>query len=278
MAISRRKFLQVSINSAFLITAGNVLQPLGHNFPTLLLKDKPLCRFAIASDGHYGQPGTEYEMLHGQMVHWINAEKKSRGLDFTMINGDLFHNDVSFLTEVKNKWDKLLMPYYVSHGNHDQTPEEHWKSVWNMPWHYSFEKKDTGIIVLNTADDKGNYICPDVEWTKVELKKYTHKKQLFVFMHITPFTWTKGGIACPAIVELFDRQQNLKAIFHGHDHDQDDIKENNGKHYFFDSHIAGNWGTPYNGYRIVEVFKGGKILTYQMNPTLHEQVNDKDIS
>lgn len=62
-------------------------------------------------------------------------------------------------------------------------------------------------------------------------------------MHITPFTWTKGGLACPEIVKLFNKQANLKAVFHGHDHDQDSVKENMGKRYFFDSHIAGNWGT-----------------------------------
>jgi hypothetical protein len=278
MSVSRRKFLKLTLNSAFIITAGNTLQPLNkilfNHFPT----DTLSCRFAIASDGHYGQPDTQYEMLHEQMIEWINAEKSNRGIDFTVINGDLFHNDSSYLNEVKSKWDQLKMPYYVSHGNHDQTNEIHWKNVWNMPWHFSFDHKQTGIIVLNTADHKGTYICPDVEWTRTQLQRYASKKQLFVFMHITPFKWTKGGIPCPAITDLFDHQKNLKAVFHGHDHDQDDLKINNRKYYFFDSHIAGNWGTAYNGYRIVEVFKNGQILTYQMNPAIKERVNNREIS
>jgi len=207
MPVSRRKFLKLSINSAVIISAGNVLQPFSKDIFKLLPANEILLRFAIASDGHYGQQGTQYELHHNQMVQWINEEKKNRGVDFTFINGDLFHNDVSFLPVVKKKWDQLKMPYYVSHGNHDQTSEANWKNTWNLPWHFSFEHKDAAFLVLNTADDKGNYICPDVKWTKTELEKYTSKKQLFVFMHITPFNWTKGGLPCPAIVELFNKQQ-----------------------------------------------------------------------
>ncbi|MEP6952075.1 MAG: metallophosphoesterase [Ginsengibacter sp.] len=277
MQVSRRKFLKLSINSAVIISAANVLQPFNRDDFSLSPTDKILLRFAIASDGHYGQDSTQYELQHDQMIQWINAEKKKRGIDFTVINGDLFHNDVSFLPVVKTKWDQLKMPYYVSHGNHDQTSEANWKSVWNLPWHFSFEHKEVAFLVLNTADDKGNYICPDVNWTTIQLEKYASKKQLFVFMHITPFNWTKNGLPCPDIVKLFNNQQNLKAIFHGHDHDQDDVKENKGKYYFFDSHIAGNWGTAYNGYRIVEVLKSGEIFTYQMNPSTQQKVNNKDI-
>jgi 3',5'-cyclic-AMP phosphodiesterase len=277
MSLSRRRFLRIGLNGAFVITAGNVLRPLDENFFNDVSRGNQLCRFAIASDGHFGQPDTEFETQHDEMVQWINSEKTNQGLDFTVINGDLFHDDVSFLEPVKKRWDNLAMPYYVSHGNHDKVGEYQWTTAWNVPWHFSFEHGDIGIIVLNTADEKGNYICPDVDWTKRELEKLSSKKQLFIFMHITPFTWTKGGIACPAIVDLFGRQKNLKAVFHGHDHDEDDVKANNGRFYFFDSHVAGSWGTRYNGYRIVEVFENGQIVTYQMNPKPMKKVNNTQI-
>ena len=277
MPVSRRKFLKLSFNSAVIISAGNILQPFTKDVFNLSPANEISIRFAIASDGHYGQFGTKYDLLHDQMIQWINAEKTNRGIDFTVINGDLFHNDDSFLPVVKNKWDQLEMPYYVSHGNHDETNEANWKSIWSVPWHFSFEHKDAAFLVLNTADSRGNYMCPDVDWTKTQLQQYVSKKQLFVFMHITPFSWTNNGLPCPRIVKLFNKQQNLKAVFHGHDHDQDNVKENNGKFYFFDSHIAGNWGTAYNGYRIVEVLKSGEILTYQMNPSSQQKVNSKDI-
>jgi len=211
------------------------------------------------------------------MISWINAEHKTRGINFTVINGDLFHNDASFLPQVKQKWDQLQMRYYVSHGNHDQTDESNWQKVWNMPWHFAFGEKDATFLVLNTADDKGKYICPDINWTKEQLSGYQSKKLLFIFMHITPFSWTKNGLSCPELVELFDKQNNLKAIFHGHDHDQDNVKEHNNKYYFFDSHVAGDWGTAYRGYRIVEILKSGDILTYQMNPSTQQHVNNNRV-
>jgi DNA repair exonuclease SbcCD nuclease subunit len=277
MSFSRRDFLKLTLQGAVVIGAGNSLQSLTNNNFGLPSRDKIRLRFAIASDGHYGQINTQYESYHDEMISWINAEHKTRGVNFTVINGDLFHNDVSLLPQVKQKWDQLQMCYYVSHGNHDQTDESNWQKVWNMPWYFAFEEKDATFLVLNTADDKGKYICPDINWTKEQLSGYQSKKPLFIFMHITPFSWTKNGLPCPELVELFDKQNNLKAIFHGHDHDQDNVKEHNNKYYFFDAHVAGNWGTSYRGYRVVEILKSGDILTYQMNPSTQQHVNSNRV-
>jgi len=278
MPVSRRSFLKLTLKGAVVIGVGNTLQSFTSDDFVLPSKDKIRLRFAIASDGHYGQPDTKYDTMHDEMVAWLNVEKKNRGVDFTMINGDLFHNDVAFLPEIKKKLDGLQMPYHVSHGNHDMIQEDEWKQTWNRGWHYTFVQEDAAFLVLNTADNKGTYICPDLVWTKEQLDKYKDKKQLFVFMHITPFNWTKGGLPCPELVEMFNKQSNLKAVFHGHDHDMDNVKENEGKHYFFDSHIAGNWGTDYRGYRIVEILKSGEIITYQMNPATQLKVNNNNIA
>ena len=277
MSVNRRQFLQLTFKTAVVIGAGNTLQSFVASDFILPAKGKIKLRFAVASDGHYGQPDTKYDEMHDEMVSWLNAEKKDRGIDFTMINGDLFHNDTAMLPEVKKKWDGLTMPYYVSHGNHDMIEEENWNKMWNMKWHYAFEQHDIAFLVLNTADKEGKYICPDLDWAKENLEKYQSKERLFVFMHITPFNWTKGGLPCPELIEMFNKQKNLKAVFHGHDHDQDNVKQNEGKYYFFDSHVAGNWGTDYRGYRIVEVLKSGEIITYQMNPATQQKVNTNNV-
>jgi 3',5'-cyclic-AMP phosphodiesterase len=274
MTYSRRHFVKQALTGAVWISAGNTLKAFGGHMPA---REKIKLRIAIASDGHYGQTKTEYLATHAEMVSWINSENLSRGIDFAFINGDLFHNDVSFLASVKEQWDKLSMPYYVSHGNHDMIEEEGWAKTWNTNWQYGFEKKDIGFVVLNTADSKGTYISPEVSKTRELLKQYEHHKQLFVCMHITPIKWTDNAIDCPDVVELFNNQSNLKAIFHGHDHDQDNVKENKGKFYFFDSHVRGNWGTNYHGYRILEVMKNGDILTYQMNPARKERINSNKL-
>ena len=276
--VSRKEFLQLSFKGACLIGLGNTLESFSdHPFwrpPPNEIK----LRFALASDGHYGQPETEYQANHYKMVDWLNTEKKMRGLDFAMINGDLFHDRVVFLPEVKTKWDFLEMPYYVSHGNHDITTVANWEEVWKMPIQQSFEYGESAFIILNTASETGVYICPDPNWTKTELEKYESKKHLFVFMHITPIKWTGGGIDCPEIVDLFSGQSNLRGIFHGHDHQEDSVKKHGSKHYFFDSHMGGNWGTDYHGYRIVEVLKNDKVFTYQMNAAAQYEVNRNKIT
>jgi hypothetical protein len=96
-------------------------------------------------------------------------------------------------------------------------------------------------------------------------------------MHITPFKWTDNGIDCPELIRLFQKHPNVKAVFHGHDHDQDNVKEHKGISYFFDSHIGGSWGTEYRGYRVVEVLKEGSVLSYQMNPAAGKVVNRKEV-
>jgi 3',5'-cyclic-AMP phosphodiesterase len=277
MPVSRKEFLQLTLRGVFVLGVGNSLESFAPGKLPPFCGGEAILRFALVSDGHYGQPDTQHEFHHNNSVRWLNAEKQERGLDFAVVNGDLFHNDVSFLPVVKKKWDQLNMPYYVSHGNHDQTDEATWKKTWDLPWHHAFEMGDLGFLILNTANEKGDYICPDLSWTKDQLERFRSKKHLIIFMHITPFTWTGGGHDCPDLVALFNKQDNLKLIFHGHDHDQDAVKEKDGKYYFFDSHIAGNWGTDYRGYRVVEALKSGEILTYQMNPSAQVKLNENKI-
>ncbi len=276
MSISRRNFLGLTLKGVLVIGAGNTLQSFAAATFEMPAKKDVLLRFALVSDGHYGQPDTDYDTHHGRMIDWVNKEKTGRGVDFTIFNGDTIHNGPAFLPQVKTKWEGLKTPLYVSRGNHDMVTAEAWEKVWGMPLNYTFVKgKDTAFIVLDTANEKGEYICPDIAWAKEQLDKFKDKKHLFVVMHITPFKWTGGGNPCPELVELFNKQANLKGVFHGHDHDQDAVKENEGKYYFFDSHIAGNWGTEYRGYRIVEVLKSGEILTYQMDGAKEVRVNEK---
>jgi hypothetical protein len=277
MTFTRRAFLQSTIKSVILLGMGNTLPAfMPDNFRLPARKDVKL-RFGLASDGHYGEAKSDYAARHQQMTDWLNAEAKGRGLDFVMINGDLFHNDPALLPQVKAAWDKLAVPYYVSHGNHDMAEETHWQSVWGTPFDHVFTKKGIGFITLNTADIKGEYTGPDLEKTRTFLDNYKDMEQVIIFMHITPVKWTKYGIDRPDIVELFSRQANLKAIFHGHDHDEDGMREKDGKYYFWDSHVAGTWGTEYRGYRVVEILKDGSVLTYQTDPSSAKKINNNRI-
>lgn len=276
--LNRRDFLQYTLKSAILLTVGNRLVRWTGSLVDLPAGDDVSLRFAVVSDGHYGQPQTQFDQMHDLVIQALNREKGRRGIDFSFVNGDLFHDDPALLAPVKKKWDELEMPYYVSHGNHDKISEAEWKSAFGHDWHYGFTKNDCGFVVLNTATAHGEYACPDQKKARSLLKAYHRQKHLFVFMHITPYKWTGGGIECPDLTDLFNRQQNIRAVFHGHDHDIDEVRTREGIHYIFDAHVGGSWGLPYSGYRIVEVLKNGSILTYQMNANLGKQMNSQQLN
>jgi hypothetical protein len=42
--------------------------------------------------------------------------------------------------------------------------------------------------------------------------------------------------------------------------------------FMFDAHVGGNWGTPYKGFRVIEMMKDGSMVSYMMNPT--EKMNE----
>ena len=61
---------------------------------------------------------------------------------------------------------------------------------------------------------------------------------------------------------LIESYPNVRAIFHGHDHNSMGRLVSGGKPYFFDSHIGGSFGNRI-GYRIVEMHADKSMTTYQ---------------
>ncbi len=265
---NRRKFL-ISLG------CGTVLPGLSS---TLKSQDqgtvtKPLLRFAIASDGHFGQEDTDYIRFHNEIIDWINSEKAGKGLDFMVFNGDLVHNDPGLLPELKTFYDRLEMPYYVTKGNHDMASDERWTSFWGTAPNHSFEKNGFGFIFAYTANPEGEYVCVDTGWLQSEIDKYSQGRGIFVFMHIAQSKITRHSITCPQAEAILCGSEKIKAVFHGHDHDIDNKIYVGGKPFFFDGHYGGSWGTNYRGYRIVEVH-ADKTITYQCNPAaFYENVN-----
>ena len=100
-------------------------------------------------------------------------------------------------------------------------------------------------------------------------------REVFIFIHINPGALTKHAIDCPPFFELLEKHGKVRAVFNGHDHDEDGIKKRDNVPFVFDSHFGGSWGTAYRGYRVVEVMKDGSVLTYIMNPDT--AINDEKI-
>ncbi len=272
MPITRKAFLKQGFRMLGVLTAGGLF--LSDLEAATIKKEKTRLRFALFSDGHYGQKDTAYDAFHREMVDWLNTEQQERGLDFVIFNGDLFHDDPKVVPALKAILAGLNMPMYPNHGNHDMMKEADWQTAFGYPYNYVIEQKGAVFIFLNTADEKGTYINEPVDWMQTQLKKAGTEKPVYIIMHITPFSWTGAGLPHPEMVKLFAAQPNIKAIFHGHDHDQDGWKTDQGKYYFFDGHTGGSWGLPYKGYRVVELDEAGNTWLYQYDPAAGKTVNE----
>jgi len=277
---TRRKFLGTSMAGI----AGLSLLPAitafagGTNNYKRKFDGKLKLRFAIASDIHYAQPGTDFALNTGNLIKWLNEDHIKNHLDLVIINGDLVHDRPDLLPEIKKDYlDKLPVPYYTIPGNHDLADGQIWKNAFGYDDKYSIEKGDIGFVFANTADTKGAYVCPDNAFIKDELDKFKSKSIVFVILHIAPVQWMKNEdkifLNCPDTVDLLHAYPNVKAVFHGHDHTLDGVRYTGKLPHFFDAHIGGNWGTDYKGYRIVEVDENNAIYTYQVNASQSPIIN-----
>lgn len=263
---SRRKFIRDLSFTATLLLGGKISWLSAAE--TRAMQQDTLLRFAVASDAHYGQPDTKYEALFDTMSHQINTFHRSHPLDFCVLNGDLIHNEKTFLQQVRKKADQLAVPYYVTRGNHDMVTPEHWKDVWGTPLNHDVAiGSDHALILGDTSNEKGEYLSVDLDWIEKKFEAHKNRKNVFVFLHIPQSKWTKNAVDTPAFMQLVQKYPNIKAVFHGHEHDQDGVYMSGAIPFLFDSHIGGNWGTDYKGFRVVELNKDGSLLTYIMNPS-----------
>lgn len=267
---SRRSFLKnVSLASIFLATGQFKVLSAAEVFAA---RSNVKSRFAVASDAHFGQPGTPYESMTENIVQQMNQFHQKYPCNFSVINGDIIHNDPQFLPLAKQQFDYFQMPYFVTRGNHDMVTDTFWSSTWGMPLNHDMIVDNNVILLGDTSNIKGEYTSPDLNWLAAQLEKYKHKKQVFIFLHIPQVKWSKEGVDNPAFEMLVKRYPNIKAIFHGHEHDQDGVKMIGSIPCLYDSHIGGSWGLPYKGFRVVELMKDNSLVTYMMNPAVKQPV------
>ncbi|WP_255502162.1 metallophosphoesterase [Algoriphagus sp. AK58] len=216
-------------------------------------------KFITASDGHWGQPNTDFETSHRNLIEAIHREKD---VDFVVFNGDLIHDEPKFLPQVMNVYEQLQMPWYATRGNHDRVSEAVFQEVMHQPTNFSFIAKDSGILLLDCSNEKGEYLCADLEFTKTILDEYAKLPQVFVFVHISQNDWTRHGVDCKPFLDLVTSYPNVKATFHGHDHDVDGQMIYKKKPFLWSGHFGGSWGNPFPSYRVCEVGEDGKAITY----------------
>ncbi|MEJ7643268.1 MAG: metallophosphoesterase [Chryseolinea sp.] len=266
---SRREFIKKVSSASLVLFGGRVIKLSASDLRSM--QKKVTFRFAVASDGHYGEPKTEYGLFHEDLVKNITNFHKSNALNFCVINGDIIHDEGSLLTEAKSHYDKLPVKYYVTKGNHDKVSDAYWQEVWSMPVNHEVHMEKDVILLATTSNESGDFLSPDLEWLEARLASNTKARNIFLFLHIPQANWNGGSLETPAFFELLKSFKNVRGIFHGHEHKQDNVKMFDKIPYMWDSHIGGSWGTSYRGFRVVELTKDNQMLTYIMNPL--ERIN-----
>lgn len=295
--MDRKRFLKSSLVGS----AGFLLPSATGNFvPNSFGETKPVFRFAVGGDLHYG--AGEYQKNAENLVTWLNKEKSQRGLDLFFLNGDLVHDVTDKYQELRDEYlSDLTMPYFAVKGNHDYLEEgQTWESIWGYPSNQIVEAGPIAFIFADTSrgnnQDSTVYTAPDLNWFEQAIDLVSDKEAVFIILHIAqrkegnegwPKNWPRFGVGhydnsraieAEKVVSRIEKTENIKAIFHGHNHD---IIENyltssspnpHGKPYFFCSRMGHTWGNKI-GYRIVEIYENGSSRTYQFDPVAGQVLN-----
>ncbi|HSC55208.1 MAG TPA: metallophosphoesterase [Phnomibacter sp.] len=263
--MKRKEFLQVALPTAWLLCNGRI----SHATEALLdefKSRKPLLRFVVMGDGHYGLKGTPYETYYETAINRVNALHAEKAFDFVVMNGDIVHDDASYLPAAKAALDKLHPPYFVSQGNHDHIDAAGWEATWKMPVNFERKFGKTSLLIGTTSNKVGKYLSPDMGWLKTALEAHKKQEHVLLFLHINPVGLSKYAVKTEGFTALVNQYKNVKVVFNSHDHDEEDVKMKDDIPFVYCAHFGGDWGTKYCGFRVAELYKDGSLLTYMLDP------------
>ncbi|MEP7258873.1 MAG: metallophosphoesterase, partial [Flavitalea sp.] len=205
--MKRKDFIRLAGPAIILLANGRIAKATQY-WESESRRWKILFRFAVASDGHYGEPGTftlsngrtgapgtDYQNYFAALVSAINEDHDRDPFTFMVVNGDIVHDDKSHYPAAKLALDGLSCKYYVSQGNHDKVTAAEWESIWGMPVNFDFTHKKKAFLIGATSDERGEYLCPDLNWFTQKLEEHRNK-QVYIFVHINPAALTPNAKDC----------------------------------------------------------------------------------
>lgn len=267
--VNRRSFLQVTLGG---VSAG-LLAACKHTSDSDPSAAGQSLRFAVASDGHLGEPSTTSDQFYTDLIAALTQAHKTSPLQFVVINGDLVHEgNNGMLPKAKAYLDQLPMPYYVTRGNHDRVSVDTWQQLWGYGTNHVVERADATLILLDTSNEAGDTLCGDDAWLRTTMATVRPSVPAFLFMHIPFIHNTQGTDLCGGILNVLNDFPIIRAVFHGHDHTKDLGLMFAKTALLFDAHFGSSWGTPYRGYRMVEQSEQA-MHTYQYDFTNQKQIN-----
>lgn len=180
----------------------------------------PVVRFAVIGDrtGN-AQPGV-YES--------IVAEIERLRPDFVFTVGDQSQGYTKDTAVLGQQWREyrsimagLLVPLYITAGNHDIRDESHlgpFLQYHGRPY-YSLKRQGLYFIVLDNSRWEASSELPkeQLDWLQAELGRSRRARYTFVFMH-KPFWENSTARGRPDTLHSLFRRYGVDAVFAGHRH------------------------------------------------------------
>ncbi len=175
--------------------------------------------FALLTDLHITQNTTAVEDLENSVGQINNTPT----IEFVLVTGDITEfGDRASLEKAKEVLDKLMVPYYITSGNHE--------TKWSASGHtdfakifgddkFEFQHKGVWFFGFNTGPilrmADGHVSPQDINWLKDNLAKISKKTPIFLATH---YPLQYGDV--DNWYELTDavRTYNIRAVLGGHYH------------------------------------------------------------
>ncbi len=174
-------------------------------------------RFAWLTDVHIGYPEADTEL--DSVVQLVNSFDD---IEFTIISGDIGEKGMNDqLQTAKSIFDKLEKPYYIVPGNHDTKWSESGCTKFSELFgdnKFIFEYNNDVFVGLNSGipwRGGGGHLTPeDLKWLKTQLTKFDSSYEVYYVQHHPLTDETDNWYKLTNIL----RENNIKAMFHGHGH------------------------------------------------------------
>ncbi len=175
-------------------------------------------KFCWITDTHIG-----YKNADNELESIVNSINDLEDVQFVVATGDITETGKNIEIETaKNILDKLNKPYYIIPGNHDTKWSESGCTKFIELWNddkFSFIQDSTLFIGLNSGipwRGGGGHIAPEhLLWLKDELSKSESGTDVYFFVHHPLNEEIDNWFKVTNIL----RDYNIKAVLHGHGHE-----------------------------------------------------------
>lgn len=227
----------------------------------------------VRGDGPPTKPAGYKERLDF-LIETLKSEKM-KGLDFFIANGDLVHDDSSFLPIVKSKFDEVGVPYYVTYGNHDRATEQEWLDVWGYGRDMDVVFGDYAFLMPRSADETGARIPVNTSWLANKLNQYADKKGVLLVTHVPQTSNWRNSPDATEVRQILKQSKNLIGSVFSHVHGGTTTEKIDNLMFAMTGHFA-HYGRNFYSIRKFEIDQNDEISS-ELYDVSHNRVIAKQV-